>query len=95
MHLAAPVVQLLDGARDPPPVCRLGGPGIDATSLVRPPIPLPMSAVSLLRSSRGRPLAPYTDVHESARQEVILTWPVDECHRLRKAHRPGLHLGER
>jgi hypothetical protein len=31
-------------------------------------------------------------VDESARQEVIVAWSVDECRRLRKAKGPGLHL---
>jgi hypothetical protein len=54
-----------------------------------------MIAASLLRSSRGRPLTPHTDVRESARQEVILARSVDECLGLRKAGHPGLHLRER
>jgi hypothetical protein len=37
-------------------------------------------------------LAPYADVDEAAGQEVIVAWPVDECRRLRKAERAGLHL---
>ena len=38
------------------------------------------------------PLAPYADVDESARQEVIVAWPVDQCRRLRKAEGSGFHL---
>jgi hypothetical protein len=46
---------------------------------------------SQLRVILWGPLAPYADVDESARQEVIVAWPVDECRRLRKAEGPSLH----
>ena len=52
----------------------------------------PMMATSQLRVIPWGPLAPYADVDESARQEVIVAWPVDECRRLRKAEGPSLHL---
>jgi hypothetical protein len=37
-------------------------------------------------------LAPYADVDKSARQEVIVAWPVDECRRLCTAEGSSLHL---
>jgi hypothetical protein len=38
--------------------------------------------------------APYADLDESARQEVIVAWSVGECRRLRKAERASLYLRE-
>src|SRR5215471_12888894 len=43
-------------------------------------------------SLRRRPSAPYADVDESARQEVVISWPVDERRRLLAAERASLHL---
>src|SRR5579863_4900917 len=41
---------------------------------------------------RRRSPAPYADVDESARQEVILAWPARQRRRLFEAERPSLHL---
>ena len=38
------------------------------------------------------PLAPHTDVDESACQEVVVAWSVDDCRRLSRAEGPTLHL---
>src|SRR5262249_39794030 len=54
------------------------------------------SAVSVFDSPaqviRLGALAPDSDVDKSARQEVIVAWPVDECRRIRTAEGSGLHL---
>jgi hypothetical protein len=52
----------------------------------------PMMATSQFRSVRRGPPAPYADMDESAPQEVLLAWPVDQRCRLLQAERPGVHL---
>src|SRR5215472_2479588 len=54
--------------------------------------PSPMVATSQPGSPRRRPSAPYADVDESARQEVVVAWPVDERRGVLAAERASLHL---
>ena len=55
-------------------------------------MPPPIMATSQLRVIPSGAAGPYADVDESARQEVIVAWPVDERRRLLKAERASLHL---
>lgn len=70
-----------------------------ASDLIGPVRSAP-SGIARVRSRRPRssesfrdgPLTPDADVDESARQEVIVGWPVDQCPRLCQAQGPGLRL---
>ncbi len=51
-----------------------------------------MMATSRLRVIPRGPPTPYSNVDESACQEVSVAWSVDECRRFLKAEGPSLHL---
>src|SRR5215472_14662188 len=58
---------------------------------VMPPPPDDGNIAAQGHSVGGR-RPPYADVDESARQEVVVAWPVDERRRLLAAERASLHL---